>query len=423
MTKRILYTAAHSGFALDQVPLGGGAAICEALTREWDKGPVSYRLIGPGILGEKAPQNKDLVQLSEWKYARFCRAFEKKSTECVLEEPPSSSVVLVNDISEGPDFRALAEKGYPLFAIYHVDVVDYFSKIYLRGWLRPESVAKFYEWILRLPVRSLFPNILGLVAQKQHDSVLYCKGLIVPSQGMKDVLLRCYSFLAPSKVYVIPWGIWPPRVEASEVEAEKRKFLGQQAIPPEAFVILTLSRISPEKGQDRVLEAAALWEKERDFPAGGVWIFIAGEAAYMRGARFEARLRKLASRLKKVRVVFTGYAVGARKQALFEIAHLYVFPSKHESYGLTLMEAMQAGLPALACDSHGARTVMNPRVGVLLPPTAESKIPRLLENALVHLESNRVALRTMGNAAEELAREQPFSGTAKKVAELLRSSR
>ena len=39
-----------------------------------------------------------------------------------------------------------------------------------------------------------------------------------------------------------------------------------------------LSRISPEKGQDRLLKALALWEKRRIIPKKEFTLFIAGEA-------------------------------------------------------------------------------------------------------------------------------------------------
>ena len=48
-----------------------------------------------------------------------------------------------------------------------------------------------------------------------------------------------------------------------------------------------LSRISPEKGQDRVLKALALWEKQADFPQQGVVVFLAGESAYMMGKKYQ----------------------------------------------------------------------------------------------------------------------------------------
>jgi len=50
--RQILYTARARSFAGQSVPLGGGAAVCEQLVREWTATkPFPFRLITPAILG------------------------------------------------------------------------------------------------------------------------------------------------------------------------------------------------------------------------------------------------------------------------------------------------------------------------------------------------------------------------------------
>ena len=58
------------------------------------------------------------------------------------------------------------------------------------------------------------------------------------------------------------------------------------------------SRISPEKAQDRLLKALALWERRPDFPKEGITLLISGEAAYMMGKHYEKELRRVAARRK-----------------------------------------------------------------------------------------------------------------------------
>jgi len=123
----VLYLAAH-GFAEDALPLGGGAAVCSQLLREWSRTqPFPVQLVSPAILGLQAggnaPSGSDLVRYNERQYAAFCRRFEAASTAEVLRHDPARTVVLVNDISEGPDFGRLAAAGFPMVTIYHVDVV------------------------------------------------------------------------------------------------------------------------------------------------------------------------------------------------------------------------------------------------------------------------------------------------------------
>ena len=184
-------------------------------------------------------------------------------------------------------------------------------------------------------------------------------------------------------------------------------------------MLVSLSRITPEKGQDRLLEALALWESRPDYPATGVTYFLVGEAAYMQGKRFEARLHKLARRLRRTRVHFTGYLSGALKQAALERGDLYVFPSRHESYGLTLLEAMRAGLPVLATPTYGVLDILKPEFGTLLPVSSDAQVPRLLQNSLAALFSNPERLAQQGRAAQAFARTQRFSETAARLADWL----
>lgn len=111
--------------------------MCDQLAREWTQScPFAdgFELISPAsALGAAAPAGCDLVRFSEMRYARFRREFERASTAEIPRHDPRTTTVLVNDISEGPDFRAVAEAGFRVFTIYHVDVVAYVADIYARG--------------------------------------------------------------------------------------------------------------------------------------------------------------------------------------------------------------------------------------------------------------------------------------------------
>src|SRR5258707_1254061 len=257
----VLYTAAHGGFSAEAAPLGGGAAVCDHLMDEWSRArPFPFRLIAP-----QSVQGKAIAQFGERAYARFSREFERTSTEEILHHDPARTVVLANDVSEGPDFAALAARGFRIYTIYHVDVVAYVAAIYLRGLLRPETTVR---WARRL--RPLLPEMARLVWEKQESSVRWSRGLIVPSEGMREVLLRCYpEHSLEKKIHVVPWGVWDDSTPG-DAEALRREF----GVPKDARVLLTLSRISPEKGQDVLLDTLAKWDPP-------VWLFICGGAPFM----------------------------------------------------------------------------------------------------------------------------------------------
>jgi len=463
----VLYTAAHGGFSGQAVPLGGGAAIANLLTGEWSRSkPFDLKLLGPAILGPSAPSARDIVSFNERQYASFCNRFRDASTREVLKYDPARTAVLVNDISEGPDFERIARAGFRIVTIYHVDVVAYIASIYLRGWIRPESLTRWWERLRSSVLGRISPPILRLIFEQQRASLLWSERVVVPSAGMKSIMLRCYPDTPPDRIEVLPWGCPPLPPERSRdregtVDIPGVQSLAAQSpavpegsfkpsptsephraatsavappldacdtgvaalraefgIQPDAHVLLCLSRISPEKGHDFVLKTLLEWEGSPSFPARPVWLVICGEPAFMNGRRYARRLRVLAARLKRVRVVFPGYVSGARKRAFFGLAGVYLFPSSHESYGLTLMEALSAGLPAISRDHAGARQILSPEFGVIVPGSGRSA--RLhFRHALERLLGDDLLCASMAQAAAEWANARPFCESANRLAILL----
>ena len=409
---KVLYLAAHGGFAGQSVPLGGGAAIADALTEEWSRTrPFDLELVTPAILGASAPSARQLVSFRESEYAAFCHAFRQAATRAALQHDPASTAILVNDISEGPDFERLARAGFRIVTVYHVDVVAYIASIYLRGWLRPETLTRFWERLRGGPIGTLAPSILRLIFEQQRASLLWSERVVVPSGDMQSILLRCYPATPPGRIAVLPWGCpaLPPCDAESERQAETLR--AGYGLSPDARILLCLSRISPEKGQDFLLEALLEWERSPAFPRHPVWLFICGEAAFMHGRRYERRLRALAARLRRVRVVFPGYVTGATKQAFFRIAHVYLFPSRHESYGLTLVETLGAGLPAICRDHAGARQILRPEFGIRVEGSGSRGRTAFLL-ALAGLLADEPKRAAMAAAAREWARQRPFAASA-----------
>ena len=193
---------------------------------------------------------------------------------------------------------------------------------------------------------------------------------------MKDVIQRCYPDCPADKITVLPWGNLAPRVDAPAIET------------PEV-VVLTLSRLSPEKGIERLLAALP-------HVTGNVRVWICGAAAYMKGRRYEAKLRRLADG----RVEFLGHVTGARKAAVLQRADIFVSPSRHESYGLTIEEARAAGCRVVSHGHYGA-------AGTVVDCGAPRELARVLNEMIA-------AGRTVKTAGAA-----PVSAAAARVAEIL----
>lgn len=400
------------------------------LARHW-KTDSSWRLVTLGS-GPEAPRegyvrlaarDKPLVDLGELAYARFCRDFERETTDWILERAseykPEETSVVVNDISEGPTLSRLDDAGYSILSIWHVDVVDYFNKLYLRRLVEPERLTRLYERLRGTVGEWILPDVLNLVFEKQRETVARSKRIVVPSRAMADTISRCYSNLPGAenlaeRIRVIPWGVWStPAQDADQNRVEELRDF--HAITPETFVLITLSRISPEKGIHLLLEALRIMELNGRIGGRDVRLFICGEPAFMMGQTYFRKVKAAAARLKQVKVAFPGYLDAGGKRAYMGLADLFVSPSIHESYGLNVVEAMQAGLPILANDHYGVRDVLPADAGRIVKSTSQRKIPANFAFALEDLMKTRVKLKSMGEAAAKAARAMPFSAAAAAV--------
>jgi glycosyltransferase involved in cell wall biosynthesis len=189
----------------------------------------------------------------------------------------------------------------------------------------------------------MLPDVLRLAFEKQYECVRHSARIVVPSAPMREVIQRCYPWCGTEKIVVLPWGNIASNPVAAGMPLPQRIDEGD-------VVTITLSRLSPEKGIERLLAALPF------LSTGGkkVRVFICGGAAYMNGRKYERMLRRLATKVTNVPIEFTGHVIGERKAALLQRADIFVSPSKHESYGLTIAEALAAGCRVVSHHHYGA---------------------------------------------------------------------
>lgn len=409
-------SAAHGGYGSEKVPLGGGAAVFERLIASKAFAKHQLQLIGPGPDSPPAGtyhrvlnQNTAPSALGMMEYARFSREFGSATTQLVLKLKPD--VLICHDISEGPDVRALSLAGIPVVTIFHVDVVDIFNRLYLGGLFNPESLARGYRGLRNLP----WPGVLKLVFEKQQEVADFGALSVTPSEGARSLVERCYP-LASAPVRTIGWGVPKCPFSDSEVEEEKARLRKLHAIPSHHNILLTLSRLSPEKAQHRLLQAVQFAERQGRLPCD-LTIVIAGAPAFMEGRRHFRRLQELANSLN-TRVLFPGHVGGLEKAAWYSSADIFVVNSLHESYGLTTLEAMQQGCPVVAVRSFGTADTVTPEVGRLVIPGPE--LPARLWGTL------ELYLRPEGTAERELmatrAKEKTLRETFERAASELETA-
>ena len=101
------------------------------------------------------------------------------------------------------------------------------------------------------------------------------------------------------------------------------------------------------------------------------------------------------------RVVLTGRVSNEERTALYQAAHVYITPSEYEGFGLTPLEAMACGVPAIVADRTSLPEVVGD-AGLCVEPAVDE-----LARAIVSLMKDD-ALHD-GLARRSLARARTFT--------------
>lgn len=286
-----------------------------------------------------------------------------------------------------------------------------------RAW-RPDVL-----WTNQLPAASFFPAFLpagapALVYQAHgFDAAAEIRGgprlgrrcarVVAVSEGVARLLRE--AGVARDRISVIH--------NAVDAEAVVRRARAPAApLPPRRageVVLVHPAVLGPRKQQHVAIEALAA------LPPGAV-LWLCGSTAPGGDPGYEAGLHALAARLGvAARVHFLGWR--ADLPAVLAAADVALLPSRAESFGLVLAEAMALGLPCAGAAVGGIPEVVEDGVtGVLAPPE-----PAAFAAALAPLVASAELRRRMGEAGRRrvLARfgvDRQAAAVAELLAGLLR---
>jgi glycosyltransferase involved in cell wall biosynthesis len=183
---------------------------------------------------------------------------------------------------------------------------------------------------------------------------------------------------------------------------------------PDGSRLLCVAAVAPHKGHDVLIDALSTL----DDPG---WS-CACVGSLSRDPGFAARIALRAKELGlDDRIVFLGPRVGADLAAAYASADLLVVPSRGETYGMVVTEALACGIPVIASAAKGlpealGRTPTGRVPGILVPP----ENPAALAVALRRwLRDPRLRARLRQSAHERRATLTGWETTAARILDVI----
>jgi glycosyltransferase involved in cell wall biosynthesis len=249
------------------------------------------------------------------------------------------------------------------------------------GWLYSSRSlpALAYRPIWRALQWSVARSTVMTVFQNRDDQTFFQRGRLIGRAGSR--------LIPGSGIDVVGF---EQAMAAGPSPAVLRQALGLGT----AEVVLTVSRMTREKGIPTLLEAAAMVKEARP----GVRFLLVGPRENEGPAALtQAEIDRHAPYVS---------AIGPRSDipALLGLADVFAFPTEYrEGVPRVLLEAALAGLPIVTTNLPGCSDVVRDGSTGLMVPT---RAPKVLAGRIIELLRDRENARAMGARARELVRQE-----------------
>ena len=217
----------------------------------------------------------------------------------------------------------------------------------------------------------------------------WSRRVVSVSDALRD-RYRQQGGIDPQKVVTVYNGI---QVERFRGEADRAALRKEFNLPPESRIVVTVSVLRAGKGIDVLLRAIP--------SVPDAYFLIVGDGPLRAEWEELSRTIGVAGRVR-----WAGYRRDV--DAILPNCDLFVLPSLDDAFPTVLLEAMAAGLPAVASAVGGIPEIITPDVtGVLVPPGD----PQPLSSAIAGLLADQQRLTRMSRCAQLIA-QQRFSTQA-----------
>jgi len=259
---------------------------------------------------------------------------------------------------------AVLGNGFSTWAATDVNAVHFVH----RAWL----ASPHHPWRQHRDARSLYARIYaGANARLERGAFRRSRTIVAVSQQVRSDLLA--GGVPEGCIVTIPPGV--DTAEYAPGEADRAALGLPQAVP---LALFAGDLRTARKNLDGVLRALA------QGPAG-LHLAVAGRHT---GTAWPAMAAELGV---AERVHFLGFRTDM--PALMRAADLFVFPSRYETWGLVLLEALASGTPVITAASAGGAEIVTPEVGIVLPDSEDVAALAAAMRSLVEMTQRRPAMR------------------------------
>lgn len=200
----------------------------------------------------------------------------------------------------------------------------------------------------------------------------YCSRVEAVRRLRSWVTRRADIVFTPSRYLeriVLGWGVHPAklRVIYNAVDEAPAQTAPASLPPFEGCTIVTVGRLVPWKGVDKLLQVVA------DLPS--VRLVVVGDGPLRADLESQATALHLGNR-----ALFTGRVAGDWVRAYLRASDVFVLNSTYEGLPHIVLEAMQVGIPVIATQTPGtAELIQHGITGLLVPPGNEEALRASLE--------------------------------------------
>lgn len=241
----------------------------------------------------------------------------------------------------------------------------------------------------------LFPHVLppflanfGIALEKIYFKLYRnIPALAISPSTAKDLIARGFK---EKNITILPMGLTVPK--------------GLKKFPREKTpTIIYLSRINKQKGIEDAIDAFKIINEL--IPNSHLWVAGSGLPEYVAKIK-----RKVGDYGLTHAVKFFGFVDEKKKFELLSRAHVMIFPSIHEGWGIVIAEAGIMGTPSAVYNVAGVRDVVkNGERGIV----TEKNHPELLAKAIIRYLKNGKLYKGLITEIKSFEKEVGWENTAK----------